>query len=108
MNIDVLAIIIGAFILVEKNWLFRAVKRSGAVSPLTRAIASNTPVITPLFAARKTTLRDTFHFGAPSAKAASRSVVGTSFNIFSVVRTTTGIAIKESATVPAHPEKCFT
>ena len=94
--------------LVEKNWLLRAVKSNGAVSPLTRAIANNTPVITPLFAARKTTLIETFHFGAPNANAASRSVVGTNFSMFSVVRTTTGIAISESATVPAQPEKCFT
>ena len=36
---------------VEKNWLFSAVNSSGAVSPLTRATASSTPVTMPAFAA---------------------------------------------------------
>src|SRR5207253_9221360 len=35
-----------------KNWLDSAVKSSGAVSPATRAVASSTPVIRPLRAAR--------------------------------------------------------
>ena len=43
---------IGALRLVLQNWLLSAVKSSGAVSPLMRAIASSTPVTMPAFAAR--------------------------------------------------------
>ena len=43
---------IGAFMLTLKNWLLSAVKSKGAVSPLTRATASNTPVTIPARAAR--------------------------------------------------------
>jgi hypothetical protein len=43
---------IGALRLVLQNWLLSAVKSSGAVSPLMRAIASSTPVIMPALAAR--------------------------------------------------------
>ena len=35
-----------------QNWLLSPVKRSGAVSPLMRAIASSTPVTMPALAAR--------------------------------------------------------
>ena len=87
------------------NWLLSAVNKSGAVSPLTRATASKMPVTMPLRAARTTTAVDTFHCGAPKATAASRNVDGTSCNMFSVVRTTTGKAISAKATDPAHPEK---
>ena len=87
----------GAFMLNDKNGLFKAVNNNGAVSPLTLAKANKTPVITPLWAAFRTTERETFHFGAPSANAASRKLTGTKLNIFSVVRTTTGMAIKVSA-----------
>ena len=38
---------IGALRSVLQNWLLSDVNRSGAVSPLIRAIASNTPVIMP-------------------------------------------------------------
>ena len=41
----------------------------------------------------------------PSAAAASRSCVGTSSSMSSVVRTTTGMTITASATAPAKPEK---
>src|SRR6185437_9444363 len=41
----------GALRLVLQNWLLRAVKRSGAVSPLMRATASRRPVTMPLRAA---------------------------------------------------------
>ena len=92
----------------EKNWLFNAVKSSGAVSPLIRANASSTPVTTPLLAARRVTMVVTFQRGAPRANAASRRLPGTSRNMFSVVLNTTGIAIRASASVPAQPEKCLT
>ena len=97
----------GAFISKEKNGLFNAVNNKGAVSPLTRAKAKSTPVMTPLLAAFKTMDSETFHFGAPSANAASRKLTGTKLNMFSVVRTTTGMAISVRAKVPAQPEKCF-
>ena len=70
-----------------------------------RATASNRPVITPLRAARKVTIVETFHRGAPRANAASRRLEGTKRSIFSVVRTTTGIAISDKAKLPAQPEK---
>eukprot|EP01139_Manchomonas_bermudensis_P024745 Amastigsp_a843329_7.p3 type:complete len:106 gc:universal Amastigsp_a843329_7:402-719(+) len=95
----------GAPISVLKNWLLSAVNSSGAVSPLMRATASSRPVITPLLAARSVTRVATFQRGAPSANAASRRLPGTSRIMFSVVRTTTGTAISESARLPAHPEK---
>ena len=98
---------IGAFMSADQNWLFNAVKSSGAVSPLIRATASITPVITPPLTARSATMRTTFHCGAPNAAAASLSVEGTKFNMLSVVRTTTGIAMSANATDPAQPEKCF-
>ncbi|MNG22934.1 hypothetical protein D3C84_1074800 [compost metagenome] len=50
-----------------QNWLFSAVKSSGAVSPAMRATASSTPVTTPARAARSVMLRMTFHFGVPRA-----------------------------------------
>ena len=92
---------IGAPIFVLKNWLFKAVNSNGAVSPLIRATANNMPVITPLLAARKVTMVDTFQRGAPNANAASRKLPGTKRNIFSVVRITTGIAINDKAKLPA-------
>src|SRR4030042_7220572 len=95
---------IGSDILVLKNWLFSAVNNSGAVSPVMRAIASSTPVTTPDLTERKVTLSETCQRGAPTAKAASRRLVGTSLSMFSVVRTTTGMAISASATDPPHAE----
>ena len=92
--------------LVLKNWLLSAVNSSGAVSPDTRAMASSRPVMTPLLAARSVIMSDTFQRGAPRAAAASRRLPGTRRSMFSVVRTTTGIAISDSANDPAKPEKC--
>ena len=46
-----------------------------------------------------------FHFGVPSAKAASRIAFGTSFSMFSVVRITIGICSSASASTPAQPLK---
>ena len=95
---------IGSFRLSDQNWLDNAVKSSGAVSPAIRATASNTPVSTPARAARRVTLEITTLFGAPRAKAASRSVLGMSCNMFSVVRTTTGRTISASASTPDQAE----
>ncbi|MNN93696.1 hypothetical protein D3C81_2121950 [compost metagenome] len=83
------------------NWLFRAVNSSGAVSPAMRANASSTPVITPALTARKRTRVATFQRGAPRANAASSRLFGTRRSILSVVRTTTGTAISDSAMAPA-------
>ena len=47
----------------------------------------------------------TRHFGVPSAYAASRSAFGIKESMFSVVRMTTGITIRASASTPARPEK---
>ena len=91
----------GLLMSVLKNWLFKAVNNKGAVSPLMRAMANSTPVITPLLAARKVTDKDTFQRGAPNAKAASRKLPGTKRSMFSVVRITTGTAIKDNAMLPA-------
>ena len=73
----------------------------GAVSPLMRATASSKPVVTPLRAALSVTRMATFQRGAPSAKAASRRLPGTKRSMFSVVRTTTGMAINDRARLPA-------
>ena len=64
--------------------------------------------MTPPRTAFSVTIRMTFHIGAPSATAASRRLLGTRCSMFSVVRTTTGIAISASANEPAQPEKCPT
>ena len=48
---------------------------SGAVSPITRARPSMTPVMMPPNAVGMTTLRMVFHFGTPSAYEASRSSI---------------------------------
>ena len=56
---------------------------SGAVSPMTRATASVTPVMIPAMAVGRTTLTMVRHFGTPRAYAASRSSCGTSLNISS-------------------------
>ena len=66
-----------------------------------RAIASRIPVTTPARAAFSVTIMMTFHLGAPSAYAASRSWFGISCSMFSVVRTTTGITMSASARIPA-------
>jgi alpha-D-ribose 1-methylphosphonate 5-triphosphate synthase subunit PhnH len=94
--------------LLLQNWLLSAVNNSGAVSPLMRATASNTPVMIPARAARSVTKLITFHCGAPSAAAASRNVLGTRRNMFSVVRITIGITSMDKASAPAQPEKCLT
>ena len=44
-----------------------AMMSSGAVSPMTRAMASVTPVVMPAIEVGMTTLRMVSHFGTPSA-----------------------------------------
>src|SRR3569832_1580494 len=95
----------GLSMLVLKNWLLSAVNNSGAVSQVISAMDSRMTVNTKDLNARRVTLSDTCKRGAPTAKAASRKLVGTSFSMFSVVRTTTGIAINASDSDPAQPEK---
>ena len=84
--------------------LVSAVKSSGAVSPATRATASRTPVMSPLFAERKTTARVMRQRGAPIASADSRSAFGTMHSMSSVVRRMTGNMMIARATEPAKPE----
>ena len=76
---------------------------SGAVSPMTRAIASVIPEAMPAIEVGSTTLMIVRHFGTPSAYAASRSSFGTILSISSVERTTTGIISTDSATEPMKP-----
>ena len=76
---------------------------SGAVSPMTRAIASVMPVMMPASAVGRTTFTIVFHFGTPRAYDASRRSVGTSLSISSAERTTIGIISSESATPPPRP-----
>ncbi|MBK9304476.1 MAG: hypothetical protein IPM94_11450 [bacterium] len=80
--------------------LFSAVNSSGAVSPLTRATASSTPVIRPPRAALEGD-QGGAPARAPTANAPSRSACGTSASMSSVVRATTGSMISARATAPA-------
>ena len=79
------------------------VSSSGAASPITRAMASVTPVAMPAAEVGSTTLTTVRHFGTPRARDASRSRFGTSLSISSVDRTTTGIMSTVRATAPAMP-----
>ncbi|KZX20846.1 hypothetical protein ACH61_02050 [Rathayibacter tanaceti] len=76
---------------------------SGAVSPMTRAIARVMPVVMPAMEVGRTILTTVSHFGTPSAYEASRSSFGTSFSISSEERTTTGIISTARAMEPAKP-----
>ena len=76
---------------------------SGAVSPMTRAIASMTPVTMPATAVGSTTLTIVCHFGTPRAYDASRRSSGTSRSISSDERTTIGIISRDRATAPPKP-----
>ena len=80
-----------------------ATTSSGAVSPITREIASTTPVTTPPIDVGSTTLTMVRHFGTPRAYDASRRSSGTSRNISSDERTTVGIISRVRATAPAKP-----
>ena len=87
-----------------KNSLPNAVNSRGAVSPEMRAKASSTPVTMPGSALRYNTCTVTFHCGTPNDNAASRICTGTSRNISSVVRTTTGNTINANESAPAMAE----
>mgnify|MGYP000662174711 CR=1 FL=1 len=82
------------------NIIIKAVNNNGAVSPEIRATANSTPVKIPALTALIRINKATFQRGAPSANAASRKLIGTKASILSVVRTTTGIAIKEIKMTP--------
>src|ERR1700686_5246251 len=96
----------GSFRLVLQNWLPRAVRSKGAVSPATRAKASMQPVIIPGDAVLTVIASTERQFGTPSARAASRTAFGTISSISSVVRHTVGIIIIPNATPPENAEKC--
>ena len=93
----------GAFMLVLKNWLFRAVNNNGAVSPLCYGPASNRPVVTTACGTAMSpwwTLSSGVH---RVQKAASRTAGIKAERMFSVVRNH-HVAISESAILPAQPE----
>ena len=77
----------------------------GAVSPITRATATITPVMMPAEAVGRTTLTTVRHFGTPRAYDDSRRPLGTTFSISSVERTTIGIISTDSATAPITPSR---
>ena len=79
----------------KKKLLPKIVKSNGAVSPAILATARRVPVINPLPAAGKTTLRVVLHLCTPKAKDASRTELGTSLSDSSVVLATMGIRIKK-------------
>ena len=74
--------------------------RSGAVSPPTRAIPSNAPVITALLEEGSTTRRIARYRGIPRASADSRVEMGTRRRASSEVRATNGIMIVDKAMTP--------
>src|SRR4051794_12114235 len=85
--------------------LSKTVSSSGAVSPVTRATASITPVMMPADAVGSTMLVTVLQRGTPSANDASRRAPGTSSSISSDDRTTIGSISTASASAPAKPEK---
>ena len=97
----------GSFNLKLQNWLPKAVKSSGAVSPATRAKASMQPVMIPGEAVRRLIDMTVLHFGTPRPRAASRIAWGTVASISSVVRVMVGTIMMARAMPPARAEKCF-
>src|SRR5712692_3899372 len=83
----------------------KAVKRSGAVSPATRAKAKRTAVRIPRYAAGTMTVAMVFHLLAPRAIAPSRNALGTERRNSSVLRRVMGIIIRPRANPPARVEK---
>ena len=79
------------------------VKRSGAVSPATRATASTVPVTMPPIVCGRTMLSVVRQRGTPSARLASRSEFGTSASTSIVERATSGSIRHASANAPAQP-----
>jgi len=96
----------GAFKLLLQNWLLSAVNSKGAVSPLMRATASNSPVTMPLRAAGYRILTVVRHGYAPIAADESFIPAGTRLSMSSVVRNVIGIAITAKESAPASAEKC--
>ena len=84
-----------------------AVNINGAVSPITREIANNTPVNIPPNAAGNCTLIITRARFPPRANPASFNEVGTIFNVSSVERIINGSIMIHSATLPAIAEYPF-
>src|ERR1700688_1906396 len=91
--------------LVDQNWLPRAVKMRGGVSPATRAKASMQPVMMPGDAVLTVMERTERQLGTPRPRAASRTALGTMSSISSEVRQTVGIIMKPNATPPEKAEK---
>jgi hypothetical protein len=82
-------------------------KKSGAVSPATRARFSIMPEVRPEMAAGITT-EDGFGFGSAQRHGAfANRFTGTARRNSSVVRTAMGIIMMPSAVPPASAEKCF-
>src|SRR5215469_11597840 len=96
---------IGDEIPLVQNWLPNAVKSSGADSPATRATESSAPVTMPARATGTVTSSVDFQAGIPSASAPSRITPGTSRTASSVVRTTIGSMMTDSATAAEYAEK---
>src|ERR1700690_131021 len=67
-----------------------AVRRTGAVSPMPRAIASTTAVVRPERAVGRMTFQTVRQWLAPSANEASRKVPGTTLSTTSDARVTVG------------------
>ena len=81
-----------------------AVNISGAVSPITREMASRTPVKMPPKAAGSCTFSITLALLPPNARPASFNDVGSIFNVSSVERIISGNIMMKSATLPAIAE----
>ena len=81
-----------------------AVNINGAVSPITRDIASSTPVNIPPKAAGSCTFSITRALLPPNANPASLSDAGNIFNVSSVERMMSGSIIMQSAALPAMAE----
>ena len=88
-----------------QNWVNRAVKINGAVSPAARAIARVVPVTIAGKAAGKTILSTVWKLEAPTPTDAQRTSWGTICNASSVVRTIIGSISIARAKPPAKAEK---
>src|SRR5664279_1078539 len=80
-----------------------AAMKIGAVSPMTRAIASMVPVTRPAMAVGSTIRVMVANLVTPSAYDASRSTEETSLSISSLERTTIGIISTDKATEAENP-----
>ena len=82
----------------------RAVNIRGAVSPMTREMASRMPVKIPPNAAGSCTFIITLALLPPNARPASFNDAGSIFNVSSVERIISGNIMMKSATLPAIAE----